>query len=48
MIVSGFITKDGLSENKVDTCRVSSMKINADSVLFIKCGKLIHGICAGG
>ena len=44
VMVSGGITKVGLSESKVDPCRVSSLRVKANSVL---CGKWIHGKFAG-
>ena len=44
-MVSGSITKDGLSESKVDPCSVCSLRVKANSVLCVQCGKRIHGRC---
>ena len=41
------ITKDGMSEGKVDPCRVCSLRANRNSVLFLQCGKWIDCRCAG-
>ena len=46
-MVSDIITKDGMSKSTVDPCGVYSMRVKANSVLCIKCGKWIHGRCAG-
>ena len=46
-MVSGGITKDGMSKSKVDPCGVCSLRVKANSVLCFQCGKLIHGKCAG-
>ena len=46
-MVSGGITKDGLSKSKVYSYRVSSLRVKANSVLCVQLGKLIHGRCAG-
>ena len=46
VIISGSITKDVLSKRKVDTCDVCSLRVNANSVLCVHCGKRIHGRCA--
>ena len=40
-------TKDGMSKSKVDPCGVCSLRVKANSVLCVQCGKLIHGRCAG-
>ena len=39
------IAKDGLSKSKVYPCRVSSLRIKANSVLCVQCGRWIHGRC---
>ena len=44
VMVSGGITKNGLSESKVDPCGVYSMRVKANSVLCVQCAKLIHGV----
>ena len=46
-LVSGSITKDGLSKNKVDACGVCSLKVKGDSVLFVQCCTWIQRRCAG-
>ena len=45
-MVSGGITKDGVSKSKVDPFGVCSLRVKANSVLCLQCGKLIHGRCA--
>ena len=47
VMVSGGITKDGLSESKVDPCEVCSLRVKANKVLCVQCGKWIHSRCAG-
>ena len=47
VMVSGGITEDGMSKSKVDQCWVCSMRVKANSVLYLQCGKLIHSRCAG-
>ena len=47
VMVCGSITKDGMSRSKVDSCDVCSLRVKANSVLCLQCGKLIHGRCAG-
>ena len=44
VMVSGGITKDGMSKSKVDRCGVCSLRVKANSVL---CGMWIHSRCAG-
>ena len=46
-MVSGSITIHGLSKNKVDQCWVCRLRVNANSVLCVTCGKLIHDRSAG-
>ena len=43
VMVSGGITKDGLSKSKVDPCGVGSLIIKANSLLCIQCGRWIDG-----
>ena len=38
---------DSMSKSKVDPCWVCSLRVKANSVLCLKCGKWIHGRCAG-
>ena len=47
VMVSGSITKDGLSRSKIDSFGVCSLSVEANSVLCIQCGKWILGRCAG-
>ena len=48
VMVSGGITKDGMSKSKVDPCEVCSLRVKANSVfLCSQIGKLAHGKCAG-
>ena len=42
-MVSGGITKDGMSKSKVDPCGVCSLRVKANTVLCVQCGKWIHG-----
>ena len=46
-IVRGGVTKDGISKGKVDPCGVCSLRVKANSVFSVQCGKWIHGRCAG-
>ena len=43
VMVSGGITKDGISKNKVDQCGVCSLRVKAKSALCVQCGKWFHG-----
>ena len=45
MVCDG-ITKDGMSESKVDPCGVCRLRVKAESVWCLQCGKWIHGRCA--
>ena len=45
IMVSGGITKDGMSKGKVDPCRVCSLSVKTNSALCVQCGKWNHGIC---
>ena len=45
LMVSARITKDGMSKSKVDPCGVCSLRVKANSVLYVLCGKWIHGRC---
>ena len=47
VLVCDRITKDGMSKNKVDSYSICSLRVNANSVLCIHCGKWIYGRCAG-
>ena len=46
VIVCSNITKDGLSKSKVDPCWVCSLRVKANPVLCLQCGKWIHSRCA--
>ena len=45
-MVSGSITQDILSKSKFEPCEVSSLRVKANSVWCVQCGKWIHGRCA--
>ena len=47
VMVSGGITKDGMSKSKVDPCGACNLRVKANSVLCLQCGKWIHSRCAG-
>ena len=47
VMLSGGITKDGMSKSKVDPCGVCSLRVKANSVLCLQCGKWISSRCAG-
>ena len=47
VMVSGSITKDGMSKSKVDPCWICSLRVKANMVLFLKCSKWINGRCTG-
>ena len=47
VMVSGGITKDGVSKRKVHPCEVCSLRVKANSALCVPCGKRIHSRCAG-
>ena len=47
VMVSGDITKDGLSNSKVDVCEVCSLRVKPNSAMSVQCGMRIHGRCAG-
>ena len=46
VMVSGGITKDGLSKSKVDPCGVCSLTVKANSGLCVLCGMWILSRCA--
>ena len=43
VIVSGGITKDGLSKSKVDACWFYFSRVRAKSVFCVQHGRWIHG-----
>ena len=45
VMVSGEITKDGMSKSKADPCVFCSMRVKANSALCVQCGWWIHGTC---
>ena len=45
VLVSGDITKDGMSKCKVGQCGVCSLRVKVNSVLCVPCGKWIHDSC---
>ena len=46
VMVSSGITNDGLSKSEVDSSRFCSLRVNANSVLFVQCGKWL--MCQSG
>ena len=44
---SGGITKNGMSKGRVDPCGVCSLRVKANSVWCLQCGKWIHCRCSG-
>ena len=47
LMVSGGNTKNGLFKSKVDPCGVCSLRVNANYVLCVQCGKWCYSRCAG-
>ena len=47
VLVSGSITKNGMSKSKVDSCGVCSLRAKAKPVICLQCSKWIYGKCAG-
>ena len=47
VMVSGGITKDGMSKSNVSPCGFCSLRVKDNSVLCVQCAKWIHGRCAG-
>ena len=47
VMVSGGTTKDGMPKSKADPCGVWGLKVKANSVLCLQCGKWIQGRYAG-
>ena len=47
VMVSVGITKDDISKSKVDPCGVCSLRVKANLVLCLQCGKWIHSRCSG-
>ena len=46
VMVNGDITKDCMSKSNVDPCGVCSLRVKANSLFCVQCGKWIHGRCA--
>ena len=42
VMLSGDITKDGISKRKVDACGVCRLNVKANSVLWVQCSRWIH------
>ena len=40
-MVSSGISKDGVSRSKVDPCGVCSLRVKANSVLCVECGRMV-------
>ena len=47
VMVSSTIIKDGMFKSKVGACGVYCLRVKANSVLCLQCGKCIQGRCAG-
>ena len=47
VMVTGSITKHGLSKSEVGPCGVCSLRVKANSVLCVHCDKCIYSRCAG-
>ena len=47
VMVSVWITMEGLSTSNAQLCGICGMKVKTNSLLCIKCGKWIHGRCVG-
>ena len=47
VMISSGITQDGLSKSNVDSCGVCSLRVKANSILCLQCGRWTHGRCAG-
>ena len=45
-MISGSITKDGLSKSEVDPYGVCSCGVKANTVFCLQCGRWVHGRCA--
>ena len=43
VMVSSGITQDGMSKSKVDPCGVGNLRVMANPVLCVQCGRWIHG-----
>ena len=46
VMISGGITKGGMSKSKVDPCSACSWRVRVNSALCVQRGKKIHGRCA--
>ena len=46
VMVSGGMTKDGVSKSNVDPCGVCSLRVKPNSLLCLQCDEWIHGRCA--
>ena len=46
VVVSGAEGEGEVSVTKVDPCGICGKQVMANSVLYVKCGKWIHGRCA--
>ena len=47
LMISGRITMDGLSKSKAYPCTVCCLGVKANSVVYVQCGRWVHGRCAG-
>ena len=46
-MVSSGVTKGGMYGSIVDLCAVCILRVKANSILCVQCGKWINGRCAG-
>ena len=46
VMVNSGISKNDMSKSKVDPCGICSLRVKANLVLCVQCGKLIHSRCA--
>ena len=47
VMVSDNVTNNGMCKSKVNPCLVCSLRVKANSLLSVQCGKWIHGRCIG-
>ena len=47
VMITGGITRDGLSKSKVNSCGVCSLRVMANSFFCVQCGKWFDGRCSG-
>ena len=47
VMINSSIAKDVMSRSKADSTQVCCLRVKANPVLCVQCGKLIHGRCVG-